>query len=136
MSDVDSNELSLTKLAHNSLSELCAQDWIKQKFIFQPDLLTDKILMQKFKPDLPQRLLRNVVRRPSDTAFFQQSAPLMEKSMMDVSTRVKYVGVIIDTLDLWNIRASMLHLQLLLRQASPTVSDKAGFCLFCRSKTH
>jgi hypothetical protein len=75
-----------------------------------------------------QRLLRWVVRRSADTEFLSQSASLLTLNtagtvLMDVPTRVRYVNMIIDTLQVWNVRAATLQLQLMLRQASPSVCE-------------
>jgi hypothetical protein len=57
----DSNnftDMPLSKMAQQIVDELCAQEWLKQKFMNQPDLLSDKIMLQKhIKPD--QVILEN-----------------------------------------------------------------------------
>ncbi len=51
-SNNDSTDMSLSKMAQQIVDELCAQEWMKQKFMNQPDLLSDKIMLQKQnKPD-------------------------------------------------------------------------------------
>ncbi|XP_062609383.1 mediator of RNA polymerase II transcription subunit 12-like protein isoform X4 [Saccostrea cucullata] len=104
----------LSDFARHALREMCKQDWVQEKFLKDPegvqssDLLLDNMLSNK----QAQQLLQMIC--------YPNGVPnQVDGSEPDVKQIIQRV---LQTLDMWGLRVSLLELQLLFKQAT-TQSD-------------
>ncbi|XP_069105326.1 mediator of RNA polymerase II transcription subunit 12-like protein isoform X3 [Argopecten irradians] len=104
----------LSEFAKHALKEMCAQDWVQEKFLKNPesvlssDLLLDPMLSNK----QAQQLLQMICYPHGIPNQVEGSEP----------DNKQVIQRILQTLNQWGLRVSLLELQLMLKQAT-TQSD-------------
>ncbi|XP_056005371.1 mediator of RNA polymerase II transcription subunit 12-like protein isoform X2 [Ostrea edulis] len=100
----------LSDFARHALKEMCKQEWVQEKFLKDPegvqssDLLLDNMLSNK----QAQQLLQMIC--------YPNGVPnQVDGSEPDVKQIIQRV---LQTLDMWGLRVSLLELQLLFKQAT------------------
>ncbi|XP_052783955.1 mediator of RNA polymerase II transcription subunit 12-like protein isoform X1 [Mya arenaria] len=101
----------LSEFSKHSLRELCSQDWVREKFLRDPEGLfnPEMLLDNKLSPEQTQQLVRMICYPQTVVRKLEEEEEDLDE--MDVIRRI------LEGLDLWMLRVSLLELNLMFKQA-------------------
>ncbi|XP_060562886.1 mediator of RNA polymerase II transcription subunit 12-like protein [Ruditapes philippinarum] len=99
----------LSEFSKHSLREMCSQDWVREKFLRDPEGLfnSEMLLDTMLSSEQTQQLVRMI-------CYPSSAASKMDDDEID---NKETISRILETLDPWTLRVSLLELNLMFKQA-------------------